>query len=125
MDLCCVRPAGAQQSSTMTTAKYLPQFAYNCDWFQCATGYGSEGDEGPDLRVLVPAYLIDHLHAASSSISAWSWASRLEQGDALPEEIVGLEWFEGMYRLAPEAIDVDRAGIHWIVHSHLAAQVSP
>ena len=95
-------------------------YAFNTGWFQCKPGYYVEGDEGPHMRAPVPSYLIDHPKGRALFDTGMGVRFRREQGNALPADKFGLEWFEGMdIATRLKSIDVDPASINWIINSHL------
>ncbi len=104
----------------MHMTEQVTLYAFNCGWFQCKPGFFIEGDEGPQMRAPVPAYLIQHPRGRALFDTGMGVRFRREQADALSADKFGLEWFEGMdiaSRL--KAIQVAPASINWVVNSHL------
>ncbi|WP_447760623.1 N-acyl homoserine lactonase family protein [Sphingopyxis panaciterrae] len=98
----------------------LRLYAFNTGWFQCRPGYFVEGEEGDYLKGPVPSYLIDHPKGRALFDTGMGARYRREQGNALPPNKFGLQWFEGQEIAARlKGIDVDPASINWVINSHL------
>jgi len=100
----------------------LTLFAFNTGWFNCKPGFFIEGDKGDFITSPVPAYLIDHPKGRALFDTGLGVRFRREADDALAQDTLGMEWFEGMDIAARlRAIDVDPASINYVVNSHLHA----